>query len=177
MIPQKIKDHLEEYISQEVYVQISVIKGKEKVSTKSAINKYLDSNHFRDLSEGRPYNHFIDGLRDKCLGKLKNSPMLDKKTDDEIIIELQKKINNLNKEELENTFWETETGEFLSGDQIKKLEENREFLITKLDVSRIDQKKDIVFETIMNFCKNYEELCQKKYPEAPLPLEILKLDN
>jgi len=103
--------------------------------------------------------------------------MLDKKTDDEIIIELQKKINNLNKEELENTFWETETGEFLSGDQIKKLEENREFLITKLDVSRIDQKKDIVFETIMNFCKNYEELCQKKYPEAPLPLEILKLDN
>ena len=99
------------------------------------------------------------------------------KTDDEIIIELQKKINNLNNEELENTFWEIETGEFLSGDQIKKLEENREFLITKLDVSRIDQKKDIVFETIMNFCKNYEELCQKKYPEAPLPLEILKLDN
>ena len=177
MIPQKVQDHLEEYISQEVYVQISVIKGKEKVSTKSAINKYLNSNHFRDLSEGRPYNHFIDGLRDKCLGKLKNSPMLDKKIDDEIIIELQKKINNLNNEELENTFWEIETGEFLSGDQIKKLEENREFLITKLDVSRIDHKKDIVFKTIMNFCRNYEELCQKKYPEAPLPLEILKLDN
>ena len=177
MIPQKVKDHLEEYISQEVYVQISVIKGKEKVSTKSAINKYLNSNHFRDLSEGRPYNHFIDGLRDKCLGKLKNSPMLDKKIDDEIIIELQKKINHLNNEELENTFWEIETGEFLSGDQIKKLEENRDFLITKLDVSRIDQKKDIIVETIMNFCKNYEELCQKKYPEAPLPLEILKLDN
>ena len=145
MIPQKVKDHLNEYICQEVYVQISVIKGKEKVSTKSAINKYLNSNHFRDLSEGRPYNHFIDGLRDKCLGKLKNSPMLDKKTDDEIIIELQKKINNLNKEELENTFWEIETGEFLSGDQIKKLEENREFLITKLDVSRIDQKKRYCF--------------------------------
>ena len=145
MIPQKVKDYLEEYISQEVYVQISVIKGKEKVSTKSAINKYLNSNHFRDLSEGRPYNHFIDGLRDKCLGKLKNSPMLDKKTDDEIIIELQKKINNLNNEELENTFWETETGEFLSGDQIKKLEENREFLITKLDVSKIDQKKRYCF--------------------------------
>ena len=177
MIPQKVKDHLEEYICQEVYVQISVIKGKEKVSTKSAINKYLNSNHFRDLSEGRPYNHFIDGLKDKCLGKLKNSPMLDKKIDDEIIIELQKKINNLNNEELENTFWEIETGEFLSGDQIKKLEENREFLITRLDVSRIDQKKDIVFETIMNFCKNYEELCRKKYPDAPLPLEILKLDN
>ena len=80
-------------------------------------------------------------LEINVLGKLKNSPMLDKKTDDEIIIELQKKINNLNKEELENTFWEIETGEFLSGDQIKKLEENREFLITKLDVSKIDQKK------------------------------------
>ena len=177
MIPQKVKDHLEEYISQEVYVQISVIKGKEKVSTKSAINKYLNSNHFRDLSDGRPYNHFIDGLRDKCLGKLKNSPMLDKKTDDKIILELQKKLSNLSEDELDNTFWEIETGEFLSIDQIKELEDNRESLISKLDVSKINQKVDTVYKTIIIFCKNYEELCKKKYPEAPLPLEILKSIN
>ena len=43
MIPQKVKEHLDEYINQEVYVQISIIKGREKVSTKSAINKYLNS--------------------------------------------------------------------------------------------------------------------------------------
>ena len=177
MIPQKVKEHLEEYINQEVYVQISVIKGREKVSTKSAINKYLNSNHFKDLSEGRPYNHFIDDLRDKCLGKLKNSPMLNKKTDDKIIIELQNKLNNLNEGELEDTFWEIETGEFLSGNQIKELEDNRETLISKLDVSKVDQKEDIVYETLLTFCKNYEELCQKKYPEAPLPLEILKSIN
>ena len=48
MIPQKVTDHLEEYISQEIYVQIAVIKGKEKVSTELAINKYFKSNHFRD---------------------------------------------------------------------------------------------------------------------------------
>ena len=177
MIPQKVKEHLEEYINQEVYVQISVIKGREKVSTKSAINKYLNSNHFRDLSEGRPYNHFIDDLRDKCLGKLKNSPMLNKKTDDKIIIELQNKLNNMNEGELEDTFWEIETGEFLSGNQIKELEDNRETLISKLDASKVDQKEDIVYETLLTFCKNYEELCQKKYPEAPLPLEILKSIN
>ena len=177
MIPQKVKEHLEEYINQEVYVQISVIKGREKVSTKSAINKYLNSNHFRDLSEGKPYNHFIDDLRDKCLGKLKNSPMLNKKTDDKIIIELQNKLNNLNEGELEDTFWEIETGEFLSGNQIKELEDNRETLISKLDVSKVDQKEDIVYETLLTFCKSYEELCQKKYPEAPLPLEILKSIN
>ena len=177
MIPQKVKEHLEEYINQEVYVQISVIKGREKVSTKSAINKYLNSNHFRDLSEGKPYNHFIDDLRDKCLGKLKNSPMLNKKTDDKIIIELQNKLNNLNEGELEDTFWEIETGEFLSGNQIKELEDNRETLISKLDASKVDQKEDIVYETLLTFCKNYEELCQKKYPEAPLPLEILKSIN
>ena len=177
MIPQKVKEHLEEYINQEVYVQISVIKGREKVSTKSAINKYLNSNHFRDLSEGKPYNHFIDDLRDKCLGKLKNSPMLKKKTDDKIIIELQNKLNNLNEGELEDTFWEIETGEFLSGNQIKELEDNRETLISKLDASKVDQKEDIVYETLLTFCKNYEELCQKKYPEAPLPLEILKSIN
>ena len=172
MIPQNVKEYLDEYIIQEIYVQIAIIKGKEKVSTKSAINKYLNSNHFRDLSEGRPYNHFINGLRDKCLGKLKNSPMLDKKIDDEIIIELQKKLNNLSEDELENTFWEVETGEFLSGDQIKELEDNRKSLISKLN-----QKEDIIYETIMTFCKNYEELCKKKYPEAPLPLEILKSIN
>ena len=177
MISQKVKDHLEEYINQEVYVQISVIKGKEKIPTKSAINKYLNSNHFKDLSDGRPYDSFIDGLRDKCLGKLKNSPMRDKKTDDKIIIELQNKLNNLSENELNNTFWEIETGEFISEDQIKELEDNREFLISKLNFSKVDQKGDDVYETIITFCKKYEELCQKKYPEAPLPLGVLKSNN
>ena len=54
MIPQKVKDHIEEYISQEVYVQIAIIKGKEKVSTETAIDKYFNTNHFRDFSEGKP---------------------------------------------------------------------------------------------------------------------------
>ena len=30
MIPQKVKDHIEEYISQEVYVQIAIFKGQKK---------------------------------------------------------------------------------------------------------------------------------------------------
>ena len=59
MIPQKVKDHIEEYISQEVYVQIAIIKGKEKVSTEKAIEKYFNTNHFKDFSEGKPYFHFI----------------------------------------------------------------------------------------------------------------------
>ena len=174
MIPQKVKNHLEEYINQEVYVQIAIIKGKEKGSTHSAINKYFDSNHFRDLSEGRPYDHFIDGLKDKCLGKLKNSPMRDKQTNDETIKELQNKLNDLSDDELNNTFWEIETGEFFSSDQIKELEEDRNNFIIKLDLSK---KEDEVYKAIMSFCKSYEELCKKKYPEAPLPLEILKSVN
>ena len=174
MIPLKVKDHLEEYINQEVYVQISIIKGKEKVSTEIAINKYFNSNHFRDLSEGRPYDHFIDGLRDKCLGKLKNSPMRKKITNDKIIKELLNKLDNLSDSELDNTFWEIETGEFFSSNQIKELEEKRNDLIEKLALS-INEKK--VYQTIVSFCKSYEELCQEKYPEAPLPLEILKSVN
>ena len=174
MIPPKVQEHLEEYISQEVYVQVSIIKGKEKVSTKSAIKKYFTSNHFRDLSEGKPYNHFIDGLMDKCLEKLKNSPMRDKQTNDETIKVLQKKLNDLTHEEMNNTFWETETGEFFSNEQIEELEKDRSDLISKLDINK---KENEVFETIINFCKNYEALCKKKYPEAPLPLEILKSVN
>ena len=60
MIPQKVKEHIEEYISQEVYVQVAIIKGKEKVSTEKAIDKYFNTNHFRYFSEGKPYFHFID---------------------------------------------------------------------------------------------------------------------
>ena len=174
MIPQRFKEHLEEYMSQELYVQIAIIKGKEKVSTDSAINKYLKSNHFKDFSNGKPFDHFIDGLRDKCLGMLKNSPMKNKQTTDETILELQNKLKELSDEELDNTYWEIETGEFFSSNQIKELEINRSELIEKLNITK---NKNEVFQTIISFCKSYEELCQKKYPEAPLPLEILKSIN
>jgi hypothetical protein len=174
MIPLKVKEHLEEYINQEIYVQIAIIKGKEKISTNSAIDKYFNSNHFKDLSEGKPYDHFIDGLRDKCLGKLKDSPMKNKQSTDKTILELQDKLNNLNDEDLDNTYWEIETGEFFSSDQIKELESNRNELIEKLDITK---NKNEVFQTIISFCKNYEKLCQQKYPEAPLPLELLKSIN
>ena len=174
MIPLKVKEHLEEYINQEVYVQIAIIKGKEKVSTHLAVNKYFNSNHFKDLSNGKPYDHFIDGLKDKCLGKLKNSPMRNKITKDTTIQELQNKLNNLNDKDLDNTYWEIETGEFFSSDQINELESNRNELIEKLDITK---NKNEVFQTIIIFCKNYEKLCQQKYPEAPLPLEILKSIN
>ena len=176
MIPKKVKDHLEEYISQEIYVQIALIKGKEKISTQLAINKYFNSNHFKNLSEGRPYDHLIEGLRDKCLGKLKNSPMRNTQTDDPTIIELQNKLNNLSDDELDNTYWEIETGEFFTGDQIKELEESRNKLISNL-ITNKNSKEDSVLKVIMDFCETYEKLCQKKYPEAPLPLEILKSTN
>ena len=173
MIPIKIKEHLENYIHQEVYVQIAVIKGKEKVSTKAAINSYFNSNHFRDLSEGRPYDHFIDGLNDKCLFKLTDSPMKDKETNDEVIKELQKKLKELSNDELKNTFWEIETGEFVNNDQIKELEQERDQMIESLDL----KDKDNAYKVLINFCKKYEELCSLKYPDAPLPLEILKTIN
>jgi len=175
MIPQKVKEYIEEYISQEVYVQIAIIKGKEKVSTEAAIDKYFNTNHFKDFSKGKPYFHFIDGLRDKCLGKLKNSPMRNKKTEDETIKSLQNKINSLSNDELEETYWEIETGEFLSAEQVKELEKNCSDLIKKLNLSNINKEK--VQQTIMSFCENYETLCQNKYPEATLPLEILKSTN
>ena len=175
MIPQKVKEYLEEYISQEVYIQIAIIKGKDKVSTTIALDKYLNTNHFREFSNGKPYFNFIDSLKDKCLGKLKNSPMKNIETEDEIIKLLQKKLIDLHEDELENTYWDIETGEFFTGEQIKELEKNCYELINNLNFSI--KKKTEVKKTIMSFCENYEKLCQKKYPEAPLPLEILKSIN
>ncbi len=176
MIPQKVIEYLEEYISQEIYVQIAIIKGKEKVSNDLAINKYFKTNHFKDLSEGKPYDHFIEGLRDKCLGKLKNSPMRNKQTDDPTIMELQNKLNNLTDKELDNTYWEIETGEFFTGEQIKELENNRDKLISKLKINT-NTNENLVLKIIIDFCQSYETLCQKKYPAVPLPLEILKSVN
>jgi len=167
MLSNKIKDHLNEYISQEVYVQVAVAKGKNKITTNSAINKYFESNHFTGLTEGKPYNTFLDDLKDKCLGKLINSPMKDSETNDEIIIELQRKLNMLKIDELNDTYWEVETGEFLSGEDIEEIELERDTLIKFLT------SKDEAHDTISTLCKNYEKLCKKKYPEAPLPLEIL----
>ena len=41
MIPLKVKEHLDEYINQEVYVQIAIIKGKEKISTTIKLKKLM----------------------------------------------------------------------------------------------------------------------------------------
>ena len=167
MLSSKIKDYLDEYISQEVYVQVAVAKGKNKITTNAAISKYFESNHFAGLVEGKPYNSFLDDLKDKCLGKLINSPMKNSKTKDAIIVELQKKLTTLKIEELNDTYWEVETGEYLSGQDIKQIELERDTLI-KFLIS-----KDEAHDTVRTLCKNYEKLCIEKYPEAPLPLEIL----
>ena len=167
MLSNKIKEYLNEYISQEVYVQVSIAKGKNKITTNAAINKYFESNHFKGLGEGKPYNVFLSDLKEKCLGELINSPMKDSKSDDKIIIELQRKLSTLKVEELNDTYWEVETGEFLRGQDIKEIEEERDALI-KFLIS-----KDEAHETITTLCKDYEKLCKEKYPEAPLPLEIL----
>ena len=167
MLSIKIKEYLNEYISQEVYVQVAVAKGKNKITTNSAINKYFESNHFKGLAEGKPYNTFLSDLKDKCLVKLINSPMRESKTDDVIILELQKKLNELKTEELNDIYWEVETGEFLRGQDVKEIEKERDTLVKFLT------SKDEANETIVTLCKNYEKLCKEKYPEAPLPLEIL----
>ena len=52
----------------------------------------------------------------------------------------------------------------------------RNNLISNLKINE-NLNKDKVLKIIMSFCETYEKLCQKKYPEAPLPLEILKSIN
>ena len=100
--------------------------------------------------------------------------MKNKQTTDKTILELQNKLNELSDDELDRTYWEIETGEFFSSNQVKELEINRNDLVEKLNILKNGDK---VIKTIINFCKSYEKLCQQKYPEAPLPLEILKSSN
>ncbi len=103
--------------------------------------------------------------------------MRNTKTEDEVIVELQNKLNKLSANELNDTYWEIETGEYLTGQQVQELEQEKKEMIRKLDLQNNTNKTDEVFDTIISFCKKYETLCAKKYPEAPLPLEILKSFN
>ena len=167
MLSEKIKKYLNEYVSQEVYVQVAIAKGKNKITTSAAISKYFKSNHFAGLAKGKPYNTFLDDLKGKCLGKLLNSPMKDTKSEDETIIELQKKLHTLGVKELNDTYWEVETAEYLSEQDIKEIEDERDSLI-KFLIS-----EDKAHNTVNTLCINYEKLCKEKYPEALLPLDIL----
>ena len=97
--------------------------------------------------------------------------MKDSKTNDKIIIELQKKLNSLKTEELNDTYWEVETGEYLSKADIKEIELERDTLIKFLT------SKEEAHDTVSTLCENYEKLCKEKYPEAPLPLEILDIKH
>jgi len=97
--------------------------------------------------------------------------MKDSETEDEIIIELQRKLNSLKIEELNDTYWEVETGEYLSGADIKEIELKRDTLIKYLI------SKDEAHDTVSTLCKNYEKLCKEKYSESPLPLEILDIKH
>ncbi len=84
-----------------------------------------------------------------------------------LLLSYKKKLNELNTEELNDTYWEVETGEFLRGQDIREIKKEKEILINFLT------SKDEAGETIATLCKSYEKLCKEKYPEAPLPLEIL----
>ena len=55
----------------------------------------------------------------------------------------------MNNDELKNTFWEIETGEFLNNDQIKELEQERDQIIKSLDL----KNKNNVHQVLFNFCK------------------------
>jgi len=51
-------------------------------------------------------------------------------------------------------------------------------ILEELMIKSLDLKdKDNVHQVLVNFCKKYEELCIIKYPDAPLPLEILNSVN
>ena len=51
---------------------------------------------------------------------------------------------------------------------------DKSYSAEKLNLKNNSNHENKVYEVIISFCKKYEELCLKKYPEAPLPLEILK---
>ena len=71
---------------------------------------------------------------------------------------------------------DTLTNEDLS----KMVDTNDEWIKSRTGISKRHILKDptkassfMGAEAVKTLCKNYEKLCKEKYPEAPLPLEIL----
>ena len=78
--------------------------------------------------------------------------MKDKETNDQVLQELPKKLQELSSDDLKNTFWEIETGEFVNKDQITELELERDQMINSLDL----KDKAIVHQVLVAFCNKYD---------------------
>ena len=51
------------FIRQEIYVLVDEVKRQQKLkSTREAIYKFFETDKFKDLAAGKPYQIFIDSL-------------------------------------------------------------------------------------------------------------------
>jgi hypothetical protein len=120
------------YIRQEIYVLVDEVKRQQKLkSTRDAIYKFFETDKFKDLAAGKPYQIFIDSLLRNTKDRLEDYQTI-MHDPGEMKIEM---------EEYNYYCVDPETGEFLSKEEFEQLEKDKQECITQL--SRMPSPGDI----------------------------------
>ncbi len=114
------------FIRQEVYVLVDEVKRQQKLkSTREAIYRFFETDKFKNLAAGKPYQIFIDSL-------LRNTK--DKLEDYTPPTHSLEEIKDMKKDMIESGYYcvDPETGEFLTKEDLEQLEKDKQECIKQL---------------------------------------------
>ena len=112
------------YIRQEIYLLVDEVKRQQKLkSTREAVYKFFETDKFKNLAAGEPYQIFIDSLLRNTKDRLEDYQDQTMHNPKEMQTEME-----------ENNYHcvDPETGEFLTKEDLEQLEKDKQECITQL---------------------------------------------
>ncbi len=157
-----------------VYTAIVMNLSKHKSARDAIIHFIEKSETFKNLQEGKLYDGFINAC-------LRNSP--DKLLDYQDRSMHDPKEMKKDMEELGYDYYEPETGEPITKEQIEEMKKDRDRI--KLEIARVADPREIsektstglsdrAYRQIWRMCESYEKYCIETKQPGPLPLNIVK---
>ena len=205
--------HMCEIVYTAIVMSLQKHEGIYK-TTRDAINHFIkNSETFKNLQEGKLYDDFINGCLknspDKLLDYKEYNEKISKDKADQfdgqkIIHEYTEtrfggkdkpkgfpQLHDLEEikkemEEMDYDYYEPETGEPITKEQIEELRKDRDRI--KLEIARVadpDERSDKTstgfsdraYKQIWRMCQTYEDYCIETNQTGPLPLNIIRQDQ
>ena len=205
--------HMCEIVYTAIVMSLQKHEGIYK-TTRDAINHFIkNSETFKNLQEGKLYDDFINGCLknspDKLLDYKEYNEKISKDKADQfdgqkIIHEYTEtrfggkdkpkgfpQLHDLEEikkemEEMDYDYYEPETGEPITKEQIEELRKDRDRI--KLEIARVadpDERSDKTstgfsdraYKQIWRMCQAYEDYCIETNQTGPLPLNIIRQDQ
>tara|TARA_B110001454_G_scaffold203947_1_gene212273 strand:- start:290 stop:730 length:441 start_codon:yes stop_codon:yes gene_type:complete len=134
------------YMAEVIYSNISIIiKKNPKIQTKDAINKFIETDTFNKLSEGKLHNNWLNELKDNNYIDSETGNKIPQETLDLLEIQREATIKQLIK--------------------IPKLYEAKN--------NTMIEPSNRAYQFIWRMCESYELWCKESNQKELLPLNIL----